>query len=116
MLTDLPLYPAQHPAQCLANDRQHPISIGDVVLVSDVTRPWELPSHCPLCECCFFDPVSPGSLPVSSSSVALSSEVPGGIVPGSVTAPSRVFTVRELSGCDKRNQGSRLKRNTQAAC
>lgn len=60
MLSDLPLYPAQHPAQCLANDRQRPINIGGAVLVSHVTRPWELPVHLPLSECCFFDSLSPG--------------------------------------------------------
>ena len=104
MLSDLPLYPAQHPAQCLANDRQRPINIGGAVLVSDVTRPWELPVHRPLSECCCFDSLL-ASLPVSSSSVGPSTEVPGGVAPGSLSMLSRVFRVIELSGCgrDKRN-------------
>lgn len=107
MLSGLPLYPAQHPAKGLADDRQSPINIGGAVLVSDPASGTVF--IVPFLNAAFLILSFLVSLPVSSSSVGLSSGVPGGVAPGSVIALSRVFTVRELSGCDKKNQGSSTK-------
>lgn len=77
--------------------------MAECLLVSDVTQPWELCVHCPLCECCFFIL----SLPIALSLQAGQLDCPimvDCVAPDSATAVSWVFIVRVLiqSGYDER--------------